>query len=194
MQKLFRGVARWLAILGGIVLLLLIVLTCLSVLGRLANGIGHSAFVEQNVSWAAGFLTTLGPINGDFEIVEASVAFSIFAFMPWCIINRGHARVDIMTAALPDVVNSMLGLLWDIVFLIVMSVISWRLFIGMSDKKRYMETTFLLEFPVWWGFAVSAVASVFAALAVAYMIYTRLKEFKPKGAGSAMSHRRSANQ
>jgi hypothetical protein len=46
-------------------------------------------------------LTTFGPVKGDFEVVEAGIAFSIFAFLPICQLHGGHATVDIFTNLMP---------------------------------------------------------------------------------------------
>jgi len=173
MHLLLHKLSRIMALLGGIVLILLIVITTLSVIGRSLNTIGHNGFVETNLGFLAPVFTRFGPINGDFELVEAGVAFAILAFFPWCIINRGHATVDIFTSFLPDKPNRFLVFLWEGLFAIVLLVISWRLFVGTSDKLRYGETTFLLQFPVWWGFAACFAASVVAAIVGVYSAWMR---------------------
>jgi hypothetical protein len=171
------------AIVGGLVLLLLIALTCTSVAGRLLNSLGHGNLVESHAPWAAVWLTRLGPINGDFELVENGIAFAIFCFFPWCLLNRAHARVDIVSTHLPRLLDAWLGVMWDCLFAGVLAVISWRLFIGMSDKRRYQETTFLLELPVWWGYALCAAASVVATVLALYMAYVRVQQVRGVDAG-----------
>jgi TRAP-type C4-dicarboxylate transport system permease small subunit len=169
-------IARWLAVLGGIVLLLLVVITCLSITGRTANTIGHSSLVVQHLPALAGFLRHFGPINGDFELVEAGIAIAIFAFFPWCTMVRGHATVDIFTTALPAAANRAIELLWEFVFFLIYGVIAWRLFVGMSDKIQNGETTLLLQFPLWWGYAVCGVLAVFGTLIAGYMVTVRFAE------------------
>ena len=176
MRTFMHAIARWMAILGGLVLLALVVLTNLSIVGRLLNTLGHSDFIESQLPAISSWLTEFSPINGDFEIVEVGIAFAIFAFFPWCMINRGHAQVDIFTVKLPKKISDTLELIWDILFVFVLGVISWRLYVGMSDKVRYGETTFLLEFPVWWGFAVCAAASAVATFIACYVVYARARE------------------
>lgn len=190
MHLLIHSLSRIMALLGGTVLILLMLITSFSVIGRSINTIGHNAFVEANFGFMASFLTRFGPINGDFELVEAGVAFAILAFFPWCMINRGHATVDIFTSFLPDRANRFLIFLWEVVFAVVLIVISWRLFVGTSDKMRYGETTFLLQFPVWWGFAACFAASVVAAIIAIYSAYMRgaelfapLEKILPTGGG-----------
>ncbi|MEX0317078.1 MAG: TRAP transporter small permease [Ruegeria sp.] len=179
MHKLMMGLARTLAIIGGIVLSALILLTCVSILGRLLNGVFHSDFME---SIAPGFSRWaismgVGPVNGDFELVEAGVAFAIFCFLPLCQITAGHASVDILTNSFPKGVNRFLRMVIEIVFAAVLILIAWKLFDGMISKRQYGETTFLLQFPIWWAYALSFVASLAAAVVGLYMAGVRIYEF-----------------
>jgi len=178
MYALFYGLARIMAILGGIVLSALILLTCLSILGRSLNGIFHGAFME---SFAPGFsewalARGVGPINGDFELVEAGVAFAIFAFIPLCQITSGHASVDVFTNQLPVRVNRVLRAVIEVVFALVLILIAWRLYEGMMSKRSYGETTFLLQFPIWWAYAASFVGALVSAIVGVYMAAVRVLE------------------
>lgn len=172
-ERFIKLLARFMALLGGAVLILLVALTCVSVIGRIANGLGHSDFVSDNLPSLATFLTTLGPINGDFELVEAGIAFAILSFFPWCQISRSHAIVDLFTSALPGKANRILEFVWEVVLFGTMVVITWRMIIGASDKHRYGETTFLLQWPVWWGYAICALAAVVASLVAGYSVLLR---------------------
>ena len=165
--------ARWVAIFGGIVLFAIIAVTTVSVAGRLLNTIGHSHLLASSMPSLATFLQGFGSLLGDFELVEVGSAMAITAFLPWCSMKRGHATVDIFTATLHRRANGLIDLLWELVFLVVLTVLAWRLFAGMSDKMRYGETSFLLQFPVWWGYAACAVLMAFAALVSAYMVFER---------------------
>ena len=109
----------------------------------------------------------LRPIAGDFEIVEAGTAFAIFCFMPLCQFSRRHAVVDIFTMAFPPVVLRVIGVIVDIGFAIVITVIVWRMGIGLGDKFGNGQTTFILQMPVWWTYAAGMVGGL-AWLAVSY--------------------------
>jgi TRAP-type C4-dicarboxylate transport system permease small subunit len=179
MHKLMMGLARTLAIVGGIVLSALILLTCVSILGRLLNGFFHGDFMESVApgfaSWAIGI--GIGPVNGDFELVEAGVAFAIFCFLPLCQITAGHASVDILANSFPTMVNRFLRMVTEIVFAAVLLLIMWKLYDGMMSKRSYGETTFLLQFPIWWAYALSFVGSFAAAVVGVYMAGVRIIEF-----------------
>ena len=121
MKNLATQAARLMAICGGLVLTVLIVLICISVIGRSLNGLLHGwigAVMPGVSAWALDL--GVGPINGDFELVEAGVAFAIFAFLPLCQISAGHASVDIFTAKLPTRINRVLQLAIDVIFAVVL--------------------------------------------------------------------------
>ncbi|MFC3613243.1 TRAP transporter small permease [Lutimaribacter marinistellae] len=179
MHKAMMGLARFLAIVGGIVLSALIILTCVSILGRLLNGGLHSDLIEGLAPGMAKWLLDLGvgPVNGDFELVEAGVAFAIFCFLPLCQITAGHASVDILANSFPKSVNRFLRMVIEIAFALVLCLIAWRLLEGTMDKFGNGETTLLLEFPIWWAFALSFCAALAAAVVGVYMAGVRTYEF-----------------
>jgi len=178
MTRAIERLARAMAILGGVVLTALVLLTCVSVLGRGLNSMGHSDWLttlSQGV--ADGLIATgVGPVTGDFELVEAGIAFSIFAFLPICQLYAGHATVDVFTSRLSDRANAWLVAFWDVVLTLAILLITWRLSAGLADKYANGETTFLLQFPVWWSYAASLVAAVAAALVGVYMAVIRIIE------------------
>lgn len=166
------------AVLGGVVLAGLIVLTCVSIAGRLLNDVFHGALAQSLMPrWSEWMIANgVGPITGDFELVEAGVAFAIFAFIPYCQITGGHASVDIFTSYLPRRANRFIQVLVDLVFAAVLILIAWRLYEGMLDKREYLETTFMLQFPIWWAYAASLFAATVAALTGVWVAVARIAE------------------
>ena len=177
MKNLATQAARLMAICGGLVLIVLIVLICISVIGRSLNGLLHGwigAVMPGISAWALDL--GVGPINGDFELVEAGVAFAIFAFLPLCQISAGHASVDIFTAKLPTRINRLLQLAIDVIFAVVLIAIAYQLYNGMLSKQRYGDTTFLLQFPIWWAYAASLSGSILTAVISFYVAGIRALE------------------
>ena len=150
--------ARALAIAGGLALVAVICLTVASITGR--------AFVRQG----------LGPVPGDFELVEALTAFAVFAFLPWCQLRRGHASVDVFTRLLPERANRVIDLVAELLLMLAVTLIAWRLWHGMVDKLRYQETTFILQFPLWWAFAAAFAAAAAGVAVSAYAVFARARE------------------
>lgn len=138
-------------------MVLLVVLTCVSILGRSLIFAG------------------LGPIPGDFELVELGVAFAVFAFLPWCQYKGGHARVDLLRRFLGGRITWLTDVLGDLLMAAVAVVIAWRLFDGTVDKFEHAETTFILQLPLGWGYAVCLPgAFAFAFVSVFCLIRTLL--------------------
>jgi len=161
-----KGLARALAILGGIVLVVITIITVISITGR-------------TLIWAG-----LRPVPGDFELVEAGVGFAVFAFLPWCQISRGHATVDIFTSFLPVQVNRHIDIAAEVLMTVAITLIAWRLWFGLQDKIRYGETTFILQFPVWWAFAACMAAAVIGVVVSFYMVGERIAELRVKPSAS----------
>ncbi len=176
MLKQMERLARFMAVLGGLVLTVLVILTCVSVLGRGLNTLGHSAVLTSLSDGAAQALiaTGVGPITGDFELVEAGIAFAIFAFLPYAQLHHAHATVDIFATTFPHWFNRFLVLFWEIVLSAVILLITWRLYAGMEGKISNGETTFLLQFPVWWAYAASFAAAVTASIVAIYCAVARV--------------------
>lgn len=177
MHNLATRAARFMAICGGLVLALLILLICISVVGRSLNGVLHGWIGTAFPAVSAWLLQAgVGPINGDFELVEAGVAFSIFSFLPLCQISGGHASVDIFTSKLPRGVNRGLQMVIDTVFALALIIMAYQLYKGMLSKQSYGDTTFLLQFPIWWAYAASLVGAVMAAVISVYVAWVRIME------------------
>ena len=179
MHRLMMGLAKLMAILGGIVLSALILLTCISVIGRSLNGLFHGDFMERIAPGFSKWMIDIGvgPVNGDFELVEAGVAFAIFCFIPLCQITAGHASVDIITDKFSAGANRFLRMVIEVVFAGVLVLIAWKLYDGMASKMRYGETSFLIQFPVWWAYAASFAGAVVAAIVGVYVALVRIYEF-----------------
>ena len=178
MYSAIDKLARAFALLGGAVLSAIIVLTCLSIIGRSINTILNSDFFQNQMpDIAASLLATgVGPINGDFELVEAGMAFAIFAFIPICQLHGAHASVDIFTSKLSPRINRFLRVITELVFALVLTLIAFQLLQGMLSKKNSGEVSFLLAFPVWWAYAFSLLAAVVSAFVAVYIAIARILE------------------
>ncbi|MBX2885980.1 MAG: TRAP transporter small permease [Granulosicoccus sp.] len=178
MYTLINKLARLCALAGGLALSSIILITCLSIIGRLANGLLHSDFLQSIVPELANSLISLGigPINGDFEIVEAGMAFAVFAFLPLCQLEGTHASVDIFTSRLPAKYKKSLIALIEIVFAITLVVIAVQLYAGTQSKRSSAQVTLLLEFPLWWAYALSLTGAILAAVVSIYLAVMRVIE------------------
>lgn len=174
MHRMVKWLSRMSAVIGGLVLLVLVVLTTLSIIGRELSKLGHA----MSESWLGGLILASGidEINGSYELTEAGVAFAIFAFFPVCQFYGNHATVDVFTSALPRRALAWLRAFWEIVLALVIVFISLRLYEGMLRYLGNGETTLFLQFPVWWSYAASVGAAIIASLTAVYCAYARVVE------------------
>ncbi len=175
MLHFVNSLARAMAVLGGLVLTALVLLICVSVLGRGGNTFAHWDTIETSAPGLSAFLLRIGigPVPGDFEIVEAAIAFAIFAFLPLCQLKGAHATVDVFTSFLPMRTNVCLKAFWEVMLCLAILLITWRLGAGLIDKINSREMTFLLGFPQWWAFAASLGAAIVASFVAIYCAYAR---------------------
>ena len=176
MHRLFLNLSRLMAIIGGIVLSVIVLLICLSIIGRTLNGILHSDFMQGTLPGFSDMMLSIGvgPINGDFELVEAGIAFAIFMFIPLTQITSGHAVVDVFTNWMSSRGQKTLMAIAEVLFAIALTVIAMQLYEGMLSKQRSGTTTFLLHFPIWWAYALSLVGAVSAAVVGIYVAFVRV--------------------
>jgi len=148
------------AMAGGAVLVALVTVTVVSIVGRSLIFAG------------------LGPIPGDFELVEAGTAFSVFAFLGFCQLRRGHVSVDLFLSRAGPRVNGIIDVIANLLMTAAAAVVTWRLWLGMLDKQSYGETTFILQFPVWWGFAAALAGAAVFTVVCAFTVLRSLRELR----------------
>ncbi|MCS6995950.1 MAG: TRAP transporter small permease [Casimicrobiaceae bacterium] len=142
MSKTIERLAAGLAVAGGLLLCALALMIVVSVTGR--------AFVRVG----------LGPIPGDFELVEVGAAICVFFFLPWCHLRGGHATVDLFYSRFPLPLQRAVTVVSEWLMLILWLLLTWRLGVGLIEKYRAGETTFILQWPLWWGYALCMAAAV----------------------------------
>ncbi|WP_147110508.1 TRAP transporter small permease [Tateyamaria sp. syn59] len=174
MYRLVKWLSRFSAVIGGIVLVALVLLTTLSIVGRELSKLGHAL----GEGWFGQMLLASGvdEIKGTYELTEAGVAFAIFAFFPVCQFYGQHATVDVFTSTLPRRGLGWLRAFWEVVLAAVIVFIGLRLYEGMLRYLGNGETTLFLQFPVWWAYAASVGAAAIAGLTAVYCAWVRVVE------------------
>ncbi len=169
--RLIGRLSSGLAILGGLALSAVTIMSVVSILGRWA--VGSKAPV----------LDRLGPIPGDYELVSMGAGFAVFSFLAWCQFNRGHVTVDIFVSRLGPRGLAWLAAITNAVLTVVVTLIAWQHWLGTLDKYRFGETTTILQIPVWWGYAGGLLGIWLFALVCLYTVWRSLNE--ALGAGEA---------
>jgi TRAP-type C4-dicarboxylate transport system permease small subunit len=137
------ALSRAWAVLGGVLLLAIMLMTVASVAMR----------------------ATLGfPILGDFELVELGTAIAVFAFLPYCHQAGGNVVVDVFTNRAPERIKSGLAALGSLVLLAIALILVWRMAEGGHDFYRYHEVTTNLGIPRWWAFPPILISLALLAL------------------------------
>jgi hypothetical protein len=146
MSKFIYDTSRFMAWFGGFVLTGLAVLSVVSIAGRAFSFAG------------------LGPVPGDFELVEAGTALAVFCFLPWCHLNRRHADVNLFWLLYPLSLRRVLSIASDGLMLLVWLLLVWRMGMAMLGYRANGEVTFILQMPVWWGYAASMIPAVLGCI------------------------------
>ena len=142
MSNIIYGTSRFMAWFGGFVLSGLAVLSVVSIAGRAFSFAG------------------LGPVPGDFELVEAGTALAVFCFLPWCHLKQRHADVNLFWPLFPSFLRRALAVASDGLMLLVWLLLVWRMGVAMLGYRENEEVSFILQMPVWWGYAASMVPAV----------------------------------
>lgn len=158
----YRGVdwlSRALALVGGVILIGLIILTCVSIAGR--------ALMPLDIGFR--------PLRGIYDYTEIAMATAIFAFLPIAQFREAHARVDLFAASIHPRVNKLLDLLFNCGMLVAAYYGTWRLYLGMQDKLRFGETTAIVQIPVWQGYALALLGAACFVLVAAFCVLRSLR-------------------
>ncbi len=163
-DRLVGSLAYAMAMAGGLALLAIMLTTVASVTGRALIPLG------------------LGPVPGDYELTQLGVAFAVAAFLPLCQWRRGHITVDIALKPLGPRVNAWVEVLGALLMTAGAALLAWRMALGLIDKMGdgfYVETTFILRLPVWWGHAAALAGVAVFALVSAWTVVRAIREARP---------------
>lgn len=124
--RVLTPLARTFVILGGIVLTAAGILTVVSVIGRY-------------------FFNS--PIPGDFELVEMACAVAVFSFLPYCQLKKGNVLVDFFTHNSSPRTKGILDSISALIYSGIVTLITWRLWVGGIDFFHTNEETVILQIP-----------------------------------------------
>jgi TRAP-type C4-dicarboxylate transport system permease small subunit len=126
--KILTTLSRLCAILAGLLLTGITLMTCYSLIGR--NTIGST-------------------ITGDFELTGVATGAAIALFMPLCQLKRGNIIVDFFTAKVSDATNAQLDRLGALMMAATFVLLSWRTGLGGLSAYETQSGTMMLGFPEW---------------------------------------------
>ena len=150
-SKLLAGLARVCALLGGVFMVAIMLITCASVIGR--ELMDHA-------------------LVGDFELVGVVCGLAIAMFMPWCQLRRGNILVDFFTAGAPPKLNVWLDRVGALFVALVMVLLAWRSAVGGINAWENHASSMMLGVPHWWVYAgMVPPFALCAAIALAQAIW-----------------------
>jgi TRAP-type C4-dicarboxylate transport system permease small subunit len=152
--RVLDGLARGVALAGGVILVALTLMSVASVAGRALLGT---------------------PVPGDFELVQIGCGAAIAAFLPYCQLRRGNIIVDFFTARAGRRVQGALDTFGALLLALVMAVLAWRTAVGMVAVRAGGEVSMIVGFPIWIGYA-AIVPSL--ALATVAALFTARESWK----------------
>jgi TRAP-type C4-dicarboxylate transport system permease small subunit len=135
--------AKLCAILAGVLLTGITLMTCGSLIGR--NTTGDS-------------------IVGAFELTGVAAGAAIALFMPLCQARRGNIIVDFFTAGLKPSANDKLDRLGALLLALIFALLAWRTGLGGINSFSSNSETQIMGFPEWVVYAVMVPAFVLAGL------------------------------
>ncbi len=125
-MKLLENLAKFCAVLAGVLLTFITLMTCISIVGR--ETIGKT-------------------ISGDFELSGVAAGAAIALFMPWCQFKRGNIMVDFFTAKASETTQNNLERFGAFLLAAVMALVTWRTVLGGLNAYSSNSGTMLLGFP-----------------------------------------------
>ena len=143
MHQALEAVAKFCAVLAGLVMVGITLLTCASVLGR-------NLFSQA--------------INGDFEMVGLAAGAAIALFLPWCQIRKGNIIVDFFTTNTSEATQNFLDRFGAFLLAGVMTLMAWRSVLGGLNAYNTNSGSMMLGFPEWIVYALMVPPMALTAL------------------------------
>ena len=132
-MKILENLAKTCAVLAGVLLTGITLMTCASLIGRNTTG------------WT---------IVGDFELSGSAAGAAIALFMPWCQVRRANIIVDFFTAKASEATNRRLDRLGALLLAVCMGLLAWRSGIGGINAWKSGTGSMMLGFPEWIVYAL----------------------------------------
>ena len=142
-MRVLEALAKLCAILAGILLTGITLMTCGSLIGR--NTVGVS-------------------IVGAFELTGVAAGAAIAMFMPICQARRGNIIVDFFTARASERTQAGMDRVGAFVIALIFFLLAWRSTLGGINSHSYGSETQIMGFPEWVVYAFMVPAFVLAGL------------------------------
>jgi TRAP-type C4-dicarboxylate transport system permease small subunit len=141
--RVLELLAKACAILAGVLLTGITLMTCASLIGRNTTGV---------------------TLVGDFELTGVVAGAAVALFLPWCQYSRGNIIVDFFTAKASERTNAALDRFGALLLGLSLAVLSWRAVLGGMNAYNTHSGTMMLGFPEWVVYAAMVPPLVLTAV------------------------------
>jgi TRAP-type C4-dicarboxylate transport system permease small subunit len=141
--RVLEQLAKFCAILAGLIMTGITLMTCVSLVGRNTTG---------------------ATLVGDFELTGVAAGAAIALFLPWCQVRRGNIIVDFFTAKAGARTNALLDRFGALLLGLSLALLAWRAAVGGMSSWTAHSTTMMLGFPEWIVYAAMVPPLVLTAV------------------------------
>ncbi len=153
-MKNIHFLARWAAIVGMAIALVIALMVGASIAGR--------------AIWKT-------PIQGDIELTQFGIALAISLALPWCQLQRANIIVDFFTQESSPQRQRFLDSCGAIMIAVMYALLAWRTSVGAASVKEATETTMILGLPMYWVYLSLAPGLVLAAIIALWQAFAPQK-------------------
>lgn len=150
--KLLSLLARSSAILAGVLLTVITLITCVSLIGR--NTIGLT-------------------LVGDYELTAFTAGAAIALFLPWCQLKRENIIVDFFTSKASSGATALMDRFGALLLAMLMLLLTWRTTVGGISAYETQTTSMMLGFPEWIVYCFMVPPFLLTALIALYQAFVR---------------------
>ena len=104
------------------------------------------------------------PIGGTFELTRVILGTIVFFSLAYCAVKGGHIVVDVLVTRFPQWAQSSVRIIIHLLSVVIMFVISWRLFAYAVKMEAVGEVTAIWNIPVYPFVLLAALGSTLATL------------------------------
>ncbi|MDX1485540.1 MAG: TRAP transporter small permease [Alphaproteobacteria bacterium] len=165
MRAILEKIARWWALLGGAILLLIALVTVTNA----------GAFLADRV--ARSFGATVSGLPGYEDFVRLAISAAALMMIPYCQQRRGHVVIAFFVAKLPAVARRALDRISSGAMALLALFLAYWMWLGMAETEADHALSRVLGWPEW-PFYLPGIVSL-----VLWGLIAAVQTLEPRGHG-----------